>query len=283
MALCLCARRLRGGATARLSSATARKKRRRGAPPIPARGSAARIEFLNELHDRVTRQDLCAMAAALSLPVDAAAVDAAVAERTEGAMRNQPSPVAVGASLLGGLGVFAARDLPRGTVLALYPGRVVPPELMRQRTATMRNALRAHAASLFDRVVRDGRARRLAADGSNPYAMMAADGSFYDPVGFPRCGEGLAVGHLLNHPPRDVEPAVLSWPSQIRDPALRRHLPNEAVGGAAPGACLPMLALADVAAGSELVMDYRFDLALDAVELANLPAWYAPVERAARN
>ena len=236
----------------------------------------ARVTFLNELHERITRQDLRAMAEALSLPSCADAVDEAVAARVEAALRGRGrAPVTVDASPLGGFGVFAARDLPRGTLVAMYPGRVVGPGAMRRKTVNVRNALRAHAASLYDRVVRDGEAPALADDWTNPYAMMAMDGHFYDPVGFPRC-EGLGVGHRINHPPRDAPATVLSWPSAVRDPALRRHLPNEAVGDDT-GACLPMLTVAHVSAGDELFMDYRYELGLDAAERAALPAWYVPV------
>ena len=56
-----------------------------------------------------------------------------------------------------------------------------------------------------------------------------------------------------------------------------KKLPNEYVDAGAAGACLPLLALADVVAGDELFMDYRYELGLDAAERAGLPDWYVSV------
>lgn len=238
----------------------------------------ARMDFLDELHDYVTRRDLRVMATALSLPASSYAetVDAAVARRTEAALRGQEyTLVTVDSSPLGGLGVFAARDLPKGSVVALYPGRVCSPAAMRGFMANVRNALRAHAHSLYDRLARDGSAPTLADDWSNPYAMMASDGHFYDPVGYGGC-EGLGIGHRFNHPPRNMSATILSWPTTVTDPVLRKKLPNDAVGGDTD-ACLSMLTVADVNAGDELFMDYRYELGLDDEERAQLPAWYASV------
>ena len=110
--------------------------------------------------------------------------------------------------------------------------------------------------------------------------MWAANGHFYDPVGFP-CPPSVGVGHRVNHPPRGAPPTVLSWPSRVRDPDLLTRLPNEYVDAAAVGACLPLLALADVATGDELFMDYRYELGLDDAERAELPDWYVSVSSGA--
>lgn len=186
--------------------------------------------------------------------------------------------------------------LPPGTLAALYPGAVYTPLQLRSLAGYPRvDAGSDYLAARYDGVVIDGVAWGGGAEGARsgvptrprpPGApapagdAAAAEAALATDVE-PR--HPLAVGHLVNHPPPGAAPNValasVDVPlDALPDPIHRRCIPIVTVGGrgarpeSAALPCLALVALAPLAPGDELFLNYRLS------SRVARPAWYVPVD-----
>ncbi|ELR18638.1 uncharacterized protein ACA1_298810 [Acanthamoeba castellanii str. Neff] len=189
-----------------------------------------------------------------------------------------------------GEGVFIQGKASRGTVVAFYPGCVYAESdlpLVYPHIYTDNDYL----AFRSDKMLIDASSK-----GSSRQAFLAA-WSRDHPRQQPPSGDKIdfaevfansyAVGHLVNHPPADRRPNVVSLPFDFlaadldAHDHLRRHIPNvyflprrhEGDAGADGVVMSGMVIVAadDLEDGAELLMDYHYGM-----RGADVPSWYRP-------
>lgn len=232
--------------------------------------------------------------------------DAALVEALEDAQRHPPGfALEERASLVegAGAGAFVAEDaaggagVPRGAVAALYPGLVY----LRERQADGKwessvvwsageglgaDRIGDYLVTRYDGTIVDGRidASTLLEPGVPPgFVLEQGD----ERAALATRPNAFALGHMANHPPPGVVPNVAACPLDVPLGALPQqlvaYLPNKL--WQPPGTFnklygqndylflvrgVVLVALRDVAAGEELLVDYRFNPG------RATPEWYTP-------
>eukprot|EP00936_MAST-01D_sp_MAST-1D-sp1_P002352 g2352.t1 len=263
--------------------------------------------YLEALHKHVMTADTQAMAAVLGTSAVAADVDAEVRRQVlalldrAGCGASAADPLRVMMSPIGGnggRGVFAAADIAAGRVISLYPGQVYTAQQLMELGGSA--AIDPHGENeyLFFRT-RDGVCYDASPAAMQRQALLQHD--FAVPVRARAQAVHLGLGHLMNHGP----PNVLAWGCDLTVPEAVQHsaiIPNHESGasssaatvasaaveysGGTPGTAVPprtllaLVTLCDLAAGEELLLDYRLEFGMDERDIAagiGLPSWYIAV------
>ena len=205
----------------------------------------------------------------------------------------------------GGRGVFAAADIAAGRVISLYPGQVYTAQQLMELGGSA--AIDPHCENeyLFFRI-QDGVCYDASPAAMQQQALLQHD--FAVPLRARAQAVHLGLGHLMNHGP----PNVLAWGCDLTVPEAVRHsaiIPNHECGASSsaatvasaavdggnaavecsggtsgtavpPRTLLALVTLCDLAAGEELLLDYRLELGMDERDIAagiGLPSWYVAV------